>query len=57
MVNGVVGAIKQGMMQAGKRLRRIALGGGGTRVMGKLVTAIEAPEKLFKQECEGMMEM
>jgi len=58
MVNGVVGAIKQGMIQAGKRLRRIALGGGGIRVMGKLVTATEAPEapeKPFKKECEGVM--
>jgi len=49
MVNGVVGAIKQGMMQAEKRLRRIALG-EGIRVMDKLVTATEALEKLFKQE-------
>jgi len=54
MVNGVVGGIKQEMRQGEKRIRRIALG-GGIRVMDKLVTATEALEKLFKQECEGIM--
>ena len=56
-VNGVekvLKDIKQEMRQAEKRIRRVALG-GGIKVMDKLVTATEALEKLFKQECEGIM--
>ena len=42
------------MRKAEKRIRRVALG-GGFRVVDKLVTVTEALEKLFKQECEGIM--
>ncbi|RPB19706.1 hypothetical protein L211DRAFT_594201 [Terfezia boudieri ATCC MYA-4762] len=55
-VNGVDNAlkdIKQDMRQAEKRNRRVVLV-GGVRVIDKLVTATEALEKLFRQECEGI---
>jgi len=53
MVNSMVGAIKEDMREAEKRIPRIAF--GGIRVMNKLVIDSETVEKLCKQECEGIL--